>query len=518
MHLQWNVNNGGIDVRKKPVLIWFLGIPIFLLFLFIKYSPPTFAIKVQGKDYFADHTQERVIQDVKDYIYTYYLSKNGKNQLTITKRVFPNQDYMLFIQLENSSLREDVSICIPLKGNKKEKIIAKDSIEQLYPYRKPRTLEDPLSTSLYYLKLDTSSVVYGPQIYYRDISEQDENNRTSHVIEFIREEHNMEFERDCLTLRIEFKEREETHFSTWLMISNDHLFPNETLFKEAHQVGVDEFRFITPDTLWSHGLTTIYPSSENAFVRSLVRQSGRMSSVKLEKEKTRFWENINRHQFLSLEQSRHDDGLWYSDYVSTWLKDNYGINSHYVDSRHNDNIFRSQLRRAKLLGYDDYLNEIYTYADFLLEMVDKNYILPANEGYYIIDYFDGNHKTHVSLNHTLSMMNYLYDTYLYSDDERYLISAEKQLQAIESMEGQWLDEDGILNYQLNLDGSFEGKDYNLVTYYDLLYTKKLRSKIGLNESDAISNFITAKERYLKENGIPIEGTIENVEHFIGLIE
>src|SRR5699024_12605238 len=80
-------------------------------------------------------------------------------------------------------------------------------------------------------------------------------------------------------------------------------------------------------------------------------------------------------QFVSLELSRNEDGLWYSDYISTWLQNNYGIGAHYVDSRHNDNIFRGQLRRADLLGYTEYLQEVAVYADFLLAMAEEGFVI-----------------------------------------------------------------------------------------------------------------------------------------------
>ncbi|MBB5149215.1 hypothetical protein HNR36_001603 [Ureibacillus thermosphaericus] len=32
------------------------------------------------------------------------------------------------------------------------------------------------------------------------------------------------------------------------------------------------------------------------------------------------------------------EGLWGTEYMSTWLKNNYGIHVPYIDTRHNENI------------------------------------------------------------------------------------------------------------------------------------------------------------------------------------
>jgi len=508
--------------KTKLISIFFLVFAVIALFFLIDKIgniPKDITVNFQNKKHLPISKEKIITEDVLDEIYTYNLDvKTEEEIIKVTKRIFPNDDYMIFIEAQKANNSDPIRVSLPVDGKLKRQYRLDNSVEEIYPYRKPRALEDPLSTRMDYLQFHEASLMLGPQIYYNDISEADEDGHISHVLDFQREVKQVEIEEGEIHFTIDF-DQEEEHYSTWMMFSEEGLFENEDDFRDAHAIGVDEFRWITPSSLWSHGLTTIHPSSETAFIRSLVRQSGRSSSIKLANQPTRFWENMSRHQFVSLELSRNEDGLWYSDYISTWLQNNYGIGAHYVDSRHNDNIFRGQLRRADLLGYTEYLQEVAVYADFLLAMAEEGFVIEVEDTYYIIDYFNFEHKTHVSLNHALSIINYLYDAYLQTANEKYLASAEDQLKAIEKMEADWINsEDGEVNYQLNLDGTVSAKDYNLVTYYDLLYTQKLREEISLEKSLSIENILKAKEDNLQKLDIVIEGNMENVEDFIGLIE
>ena len=82
----------------------------------------------------------------------------------------------------------------------------------------------------------------------------------------------------------------------------------------------------------------------------------------------------------------------------------------------------------------------------------------------------------------------------------------------------WVNENGEVNYQLKLDGSFSGKDYNLVTYYDLMYTKKLLQQLDIPSVPIVEELITVKKNNLVEHGLEFELNIEVIEDYVGLIE
>ncbi|MDN7244580.1 hypothetical protein [Planococcus shenhongbingii] len=464
-------------------------------------------------------TEKRQVEDIAEEIFYYALEQDdgGQAKLILTVREFPNGDEMIYVEAETEGYHKPIEVGLEFDGEANIAYTEDSSIPELYPYRKPRKLADPLSSTLRYIENDDNSALVGTAVYFKDISHTYDNGEKSSVVEFQREDDSISYSEDGWKLNIQFKPG-EAQYSTWLMVSEEQLIESVDQFQQVHKIGADEFRWITPDVLLSHRVDSTFPKTDNAFVRSLVRQSGRMSAVKLSTEQSRVWENINRHHFASLESARSDDGLWHSDYTSTWLQHAYGFGPEYIDSRHNDNIFRSQLTRAELLGYQSYAEERSVYADFLIDMANAGYTIPRGSGYYLIDYYDMKRKTHASLNHVLSLMNYQYDAYRHLKDDKYLESAEAQFAAFLDTGTDWINDENTIIYQMRPDGAMTGTDYNLVTYYDLLYTKKLRQELELPSSDTLELLIKVKEQNLYEKGISIEGTIENVEHFVGLIE
>src|SRR5690606_28624681 len=337
-------------------------------------------------------TEQMQIEDIYQEVTTYDVSDRQQNEaeITLTTREFPNGDTMVYLEAETDGYLEPIDFELPLSGESDLEYLEDQTVPELYPHRKERKLDDPLSTTLKYIENETYSALIGTSVYFNDISHTYENGQLSRVVEFQREADTLDISEEGWKVTIQFAPGEEK-FSTWLMISEEPLVSSKAQFEQVHKIAVDEFRWITPDTLWSHGLNAIFPKTDRSFVRSLVRQSGRASAVMLEKNPSRILENINRHQFASLESSRNEDGLWHSDYTSTWLERAYDIGPDYIDTRHNDNIFRSQLKRAEQLGYDSYAQERAVYADFLIEMSEAGYTIPQGTGYYLMDYFDMQH-------------------------------------------------------------------------------------------------------------------------------
>jgi len=458
--------------------------------------------------------------DIKDVVKNFTVTKNSQTigEAVVTERQFPNGDSLIFVDFHSPNQDNTFIVNVAESTEITKQTKVDTSIKELYPYRKDRKVVDPLSTTWNYIETKNMSLLIGTQVMYKDISyTYEKSNETSTVYQFLEELNAANMTEKGLKIGVHAN---KSRGSTWLMRSNEHLFNDQEELVNAHEIGVDEFRWITPNATLSHLPSSAFPSHPNAFVRSLVRQSGRSSTIALEKESTRFFENMNRHQFKSLEDARNKDGLWYSNYTSTWLERAYGFGPNYVDSRHNDNIFRSQLRRAEILGYEKYANNIEVYADYLIRMANQGYTIQTDNGYYLIDYYDTDSKTltHTSLNHVLSLMNYLYYAYMETGNSEYLDAANLQLTALKDTGTDWINENGEVNYQLKLDGSFSGKDYNLVTYYDLMYTKKLLQQLDMPSVPIVEELITVKKNNLREQGLEFESNIDVIEDYVGLIE
>ena len=94
--------------------------------------------------------------------------------------------------------------------------------------------------------------------------------------------------------------------------------------------------------------------------------------------------------------------------------------------------------------------------------------------FFISDYFSDNHtkKTHASLNNQLSIINYLFRSYLLSKNEKYKTLASELLTTIDNMSDLWIRDNFDTWYQVNSLKEFDGNDYTLLTLEDLIYTQE----------------------------------------------
>ena len=98
-------------------------------------------------------------------------------------------------------------------------------------------------------------------------------------------------------------------------------------------------------------------------------------------------------------------------------------------------------------------------------------MIETENGYYIADYFSENQakKTHVSLNHALGEMNFLFRAYNDRDNQVYLDTALMIKKAVEDTGKGWINpENGDLFwYQINANFKFDGNDNPILTLVDL---------------------------------------------------
>ncbi|WP_100333135.1 hypothetical protein [Bacillus alkalisoli] len=475
------------------------------------------------------NTEENYSYGIKDEIYHINISSKWKQvgTATITLRIVPNGDVFHFIHLVSSG-RNEIALHVkqPFEANRYTFYDFGEHFEE-NDIHDPKVGTDPATNSIGYLEFQendyvSGSVFLGREYEFRSLTHTyEEKNLTSYIKEFIAEKKQFEMsvneKEHYLNVITSAKDSES---EMWYVVSGEALFSTQEDLARAEEIGKDEFKWLTPSAVYNKGPWSIRPETKMGFLRSLVRTSSRQSLLALEETDSRFFESINWNAFLMLNEIRNPDGLWYTNYTSTWLERNYGIPTNYVDSRHNDNIFRAQERRALLLGITGFEDDYKIYADFLVKQFNDNKIMKTSDGAFIVDYFSeySDDLPHVSLNHALSIMNYLYFSYKKSRNEQYLNVADEILQAIIDTNVEWITEDGDLYYQRNHDGTYEGGDYPRVTYYDLLYTRTLLKEIKDVSVIEIDNLIKTKEAFLRDNGIPFEIDITLIEKLIGIIE
>lgn len=196
---------------------------------------------------------------------------------------------------------------------------------------------------------------------------------------------------------------------------------------------------------------------------------------------------------------RDSTGVWLTEYTSTCLQKDYKIRAPYVDTRHNENISNFLYSTKKYLNNEKIFNAGFVYADYLLEKYSKRDIINYSEGFLFPDYFSDNHtkKTHASLNHQLSIINYLFRSYLLSKNEKYKTLASELLTTIDNMSDLWIRDNFDTWYQVNSLKEFDGNDYTLLTLEDLIYTQEYLELIGERKNKNINKLLKSKYQYLK---------------------
>ena len=197
---------------------------------------------------------------------------------------------------------------------------------------------------------------------------------------------------------------------------------------------------------------------------------------------------------------RHETGVWYTEYTSTFVSKPYDVYAPFVDTRHNENIAQF----IEMMGNEFNINEFKKvslyYPNYVVSEVNNgNIIALTNDLYLIPDYFknNSNNKSHASINYQLGTANLLLQTYQKTKDEKYFNVGIKILKGLEYLGEKWTRENGDLWYRMNPDYTFEGTDYKTLTLKDLLIVQSTLEKIGYGRMSLFDKYIESKYKYLK---------------------
>jgi hypothetical protein len=249
---------------------------------------------------------------------------------------------------------------------------------------------------------------------------------------------------------------------------------------------------------------SIEPWTSDGYVHSLLEM--RLDGLRNAYQSTGapLFEDLILNTLYSLSLTRSADGLWRTDYTSTWVKAESGIVAPYIDTRHNEGIARASVRIADALDSRGVHNAagIRTwgspYAAFLASRAATAAVIRTDNGFYFADYYDANGqaKCHTSLNHALGEMNYLLKQCADTSATPLFDLAMKIRLAVDDSGPAWIAPNGDLYYQRNLNGTFSGTDYRTVTYLDLLESQMLLEQVAGARDPVFDELIASKQTYL----------------------
>lgn len=204
--------------------------------------------------------------------------------------------------------------------------------------------------------------------------------------------------------------------------------------------------------------------------------------------------------------NQNSDGYWETGPMSEWLNKDYGVGYNFYDTRFNTDFAYRLVKGYKKYNTEDFLNGAVKYAEFLINFTEEHgYIVNKSgndSGLLTPDYWCNvqTEKTHVSLNHQLSEINFLYELYIDTNNIKYLNYGNKMLQGIINTYDYWPLPNGDLKYAIyNNENKTKLIDYIYLTYNDLYDTKQLLDTLG-QESREIVYLMNVKKTWLESNG------------------
>ena len=480
-------------------------------------------VHIVSDDYKLEETSKGVKEkeNATDTSYTFDVKKKKSiGELQLTVREIDNGDQFVFSKFIDTTKK---GASLPFKI-----VFTNDPSYEYYAFEEEIPQEhdrvfgiDHTSNTkgVYTMTDDQPYQLYLSQNYIsKELTETYDDGAVSVLRELVNEDRYIEIfdEKDALTFNLKLRTTGEDQISeNWFLLSKDQLFSTED--EMSYYKNSTNHNFIhSPKWQTAEGIYTklpwsIEPGTKLGYGRNLVSQQGGIFAERYEETKERFYYNMLVNSVNYLLDFKGDAPLWETEYTSAWLKREYGIIAPYTDTRHNEKIALFLSKAGTILENEEVEKSNLLYANFLSMQEESKNILATDNGYYVLDYFSEKQtkKTHVSLNHALSEMNFLLDVYQTTNEKKYLDTALKIKQAVEDTGDKWINEsNGDLWYQINGDYSFEGKDYDTLTLEDMVKSLNYYDSLQLPYDEAIYNeLISTKIRYIVANGVEVQSDL-----------
>ncbi len=313
----------------------------------------------------------------------------------------------------------------------------------------------------------------------------------------------LQLKEGCILL--EFPNIKGTSVEQWGVLSQERLVDWEDPMAPIHlrMADLNRVRKQGQEGIYYFTPSSYYPTSPTSFWFNPAHHIGELF---IRTEGARFFEDFGLVSLYKAVRTQNQKGYWWSTPRSNWLLQEYGIDSSFYDTR-----FSTDAAIFLLKGYNKYQDPVFLeagrkYGDFLLQFAETSHYETENGGRLVMDYghdLKPEAKTHVSLNHLVTEMNFLYHLYTLTEEEAYYILAGKIKQGVKDTKNSWIKENGDLWYAYRGDGTYEKLDYPVLTLKDLRISQSFFEKVEGERDADFEMLIQSKENYLRANNLPL---------------
>lgn len=243
----------------------------------------------------------------------------------------------------------------------------------------------------------------------------------------------------------------------------------------------------------------------------------RFMDLSKEKPNERFFYDVYLNSLYTTIKGASKYGYWISNVKSNYLWETYQIPQGYVDTRYCTDAGFFLLKAYTEDKIKSAINAGQKFGDYLIEKFEaSDGIKIGQTGFFFYDYYQPDRKlaTHASLNHILSELNYLYELYLSTHDEKYLGLAESILDGIRQTQDKWIRKESVWRFRDDLWYAvypsttgllFKSDDYTkTLTYEDLLKAQNNYRTIYNKDEPVLQKLILSKKSFLIKEGFRIK--------------
>lgn len=414
-----------------------------------------------------------------------------------TKTIFENNDTYYMNRLSFKQTKpERYNISIPIKGN-----------TITFRYIDPATKQWVNTSNLANLKHTTLFIDTDTHSYIVSVPGVYKNIFTNNTLTIARDKEKMVkvVKKDgYFEIQMSFPQDKNLIGEYWYMESTQRLVDwstmksfNELLphdLSETRRWSYDGYYFQTPSNYKPGGKDILHRHPSNYTGASFAKYAINPLS-----------KNLGYVMTETCMKNQNQLGYWETGPQSDWLYTDFKIGAGFYDTRFNTDFAINLLYAYQNYNNKEFLASAVKYAEFFVNFTNTDSYPTQNGGILVPDYgyHRGTHeKTHVSLNHQLAEMNFLYEIYNITGEQKYLDTANKMLIGIEDTRNQWVLPDGNLNYALYYTkNTNKMEDYPYLTYNDLFQTKILLNRLFNKTNDTIEFLMASKKMWMDKNKV-----------------
>lgn len=497
------------------------GIKTEILFFAFIFSFVCFSYSVFGETYeineplglykkvYSANYDEKIEQNVNNEKENYFKSfpyeentktENDEYVLNQKNFYFDNGDFFWFRRYAFKETAENKSIAsaITFPGNSIE-------IRYVDPVTKQWVLTGDLNKVInvkttFFIDTDKVSAVMSVPAVYKNLFEKN-------TLEIVPEDEKplkITYNEGIYTISFSFPQDTSKIGEIWCLQSANKLIDwtdqDNYNYLKVHDLSIerrwswDGYYFKTPSNYIPSGENVLYRHPANYTGASFVRYGESLAAADL--------------GFIMTSiclKNQNEEGFWATGPVSQWLKSDFEIDSNFYDTRFSTDFAISLVFAYKKYGYEPFLEGALKYGEYFLKHAEKNHY-DAGDGWLVEDYApnalaEAHKRTHVSLNHQVNEINFLFYLFDETDDMRFYEEAQILLKGIDNTKEKWVLPDGNLAYCLMYGGTNNVMtDYPYLTYNDLFELKYILSSYGI-KNITVDYLMECKKTYMDSVGI-----------------